>query len=242
MSALTVTGATKTYPGALAPVLSGVDLTLTPGEAFVILGATGSGKSTLLRSIAGLEQLDSGTITVQGQRLAMVFQQPGLFPWLNVRQNIELGTGYSANSGTAATKHIDALLSTLGLTHLADAPVSSLSGGQAQRVAIGRALAIQPSLLLLDEPFSALDPATKTELQTWLRGLIEQLGLTVLMVSHDIKEALTIADRIGFFEADAGFTRSWEPRTANVTEQEILAHYRPAADHQLAGTGAHGAA
>lgn len=228
MPALTITGATKTYPGAHHPVLDGVDLTLTGGEAYVILGATGSGKSTLLRAVAGLETLDTGTVNLHGARLAMVFQQAALFPWLTVRENIALGTGYRANRETAGGTHLDTLLTRLGLSDLADRTTAELSGGQAQRVAIGRALAISPSLLLLDEPFSALDPATRAELQTWLRGLIETLGITVLMVSHDISEALTVGDRIGFFTAGDGFTREWSPAQEAVTEADILSHYRAA--------------
>lgn len=226
-SILTVRGATKTYPGAGVPTLQDIDLELTPGEAFVILGATGSGKSTLLRSVAGLEDLDSGSISLQDDaRLAVVFQQAALFPWLSVRKNIELGAKYKRNEGRVQKAHVDELIAILGLQGLENRAVSELSGGQAQRVSIGRALAINPSLLLLDEPFSALDPATRSELQTWLRDLIERLNLTVLMVSHDIPEALTVADRIGFFEAHKGFTRFWEPRANHVEADEIMSHYR----------------
>lgn len=227
MRALTITGATKTYPGAPAPVLDNVDLTLAPGEAYVILGHTGSGKSTLLRAVAGLEKLDSGTITLANQgRLAIVFQEAALFPWLTVRQNIELGTRYKQNRTQNNPHKIKELIHKLGLTGLENRRINEISGGQAQRVSIGRALAIEPTLLLLDEPFSALDPATRNELQTWLRKLIEDLNLTVLMVSHDIPEALTVGDRIGFLQAGQGFTREWKPRTERTSQEEILDHYR----------------
>lgn len=224
---LEVVGATKFYPGASKPALDDVSLRVERGEAFVILGATGSGKSTLLRSIAGLEELDSGSVklSVEG-RLAVVFQQAALFPWLSVRENVLLGGRYKQNAGRVDTEHIDDLLVTLGISELANRRVSELSGGQAQRVSIARALAIRPSLLLLDEPFSALDPVTRTELQGWVRSLIEQLDLSVVMVSHDVSEALAVGDRIGFFEAGRGFTREWVPAQSPVGEREILDYYR----------------
>ncbi len=227
---LTVENAVKTYPGAQTPTLNGVSLELNSGEALVILGQTGSGKSTLLRAVAGLEELDSGTVEIADHgRLAVVFQQAALFPWLTVRQNIELGARYKRNRGRVQKDRIDSLIARLGLTGLENRKISEISGGQAQRVSIGRALAINPSLLLLDEPFSALDPATREELQGWLRNLIDELHLTVLMVSHDISEAVTVADRIGYFEAHKGFTRFWSPRQEEVSETEILDYYRNAA-------------
>lgn len=229
MRTLTVSSASKTYPGASSPVFEQLNLTLKAGEAYLVLGATGSGKSTLLRAVAGLETLDSGTIDLHGARLAMVFQQPALFPWLNVRQNIALGTGYRANAGRVDNAYLDHLLTVLGLADLAERTPAELSGGQAQRVSIGRALAIKPSLLLLDEPFSALDPATRSELHQWLRGLIKQLGVAVLMVSHDITEALTLGHRIGFFTAGKGFTREWSPAEENIKEADILEHYQKVA-------------
>lgn len=225
--ALTVTDAVKTYPGASQPTLGGVSLELPAGEAFVILGQTGSGKSTLLRAIAGLEHLDSGSVEFHREsRHAVVFQKPALFPWLTVRQNIELGSRYKKNAGRIERANINRLIEILGLQGLEDRKISEISGGQAQRASIGRALAIRPSILLLDEPFSALDPATRHELQSWMRQLIEELHLTVLMVSHDISEAITVGDRIGFFEAHRGFTRFWQPRAENVSESEILQYYR----------------
>ncbi|MDO4252197.1 MAG: ATP-binding cassette domain-containing protein [Rothia sp. (in: high G+C Gram-positive bacteria)] len=226
-SLLTVSEAHKTYPGATEPTLAGVNLDLKAGEAFVILGQTGSGKSTLLRAVAGLEDLDSGSIQVAPKsRLALVFQEPALFPWCSVQENIALGTGYRRNKNSRDRAYLSQLIDRLGLAGLENRSVQELSGGQAQRVAIGRALAIRPSLLLLDEPFSALDPATRSELQVWLRSLIDQLKLTLLMVSHDVQEALTLADRIGYFQAGAGFTRYWRPAQDQVSEREILSYYR----------------
>lgn len=243
MNALSIRKASKSYPGAPAPVLDNVSLDLKTGESFVILGQTGSGKSTLLRAVAGLETLDSGKIELDREgRQAMVFQQAALFPWLTVRQNIELGTRYKQNAGRVEPANIAQLIERLGLQGLENRRVSEISGGQAQRVSIGRALAIRPSLLLLDEPFSALDPATRAELQTWLRALIDDLNLTVLMVSHDIAEATAIGDRIGFFRAHEGFVRFWEPRKQKVSHEEILNYYRGSAEQEPSSVASNTAA
>ncbi|GEO92088.1 MULTISPECIES: ABC transporter ATP-binding protein [Kocuria] len=226
--ALRVRGVHKTYPGAAAPALDGVDLTLHPGETLAVLGPSGSGKSTLLRAIAGLEPLDRGTVEFgdPDERLAVVFQDPGLFPWLSVRANIALGGRYRRNRDRFDEAHVDELLGILGLAELARTPVQELSGGQAQRVSVGRALAVRPDVLLLDEPFSALDPATRQDLQQWLRGLVRELSLTVFLVTHDVEEALVLGDRIGFFGGPAGFTRQWVPARDGATAEQILAHYR----------------
>lgn len=230
--ALTVRGLRKSYPGASAPALDGVDLTLRSGETFAVLGPSGSGKSTLLRAIAGLEPLDGGSIEFgcADERFAVVFQDPGLFPWLSVRQNIALGGRYRRNRDRFEDSRVDDLLEILGLVPLAHTPVQELSGGQAQRVSVGRALAVRPDVLLLDEPFSALDPATRKDLQLWLRGLATELDLTVFLVTHDVDEAITLGDRIGFFAGPRGFRRQWVPAQDGTTAEQILAHYRGADD------------
>ena len=230
--ALTVRGLRKSYPGASAPALDGVDLTLRSGETFAVLGPSGSGKSTLLRAIAGLEPLDGGSIEFgcADERFAVVFQDPGLFPWLSVRQNIALGGRYRRNRDRFEDARVDDLLEILGLVPLAHTPVQELSGGQAQRVSVGRALAVRPDVLLLDEPFSALDPATRKDLQLWLRGLATELDLTVFLVTHDVDEAITLGDRIGFFAGPRGFRRQWVPAQDGTTAEQILAHYRGADD------------
>jgi len=227
-----VRGLRKTYPGASAPVLDGVDLTLRNGETLAVLGPSGSGKSTLLRAIAGLETLDGGTIEFGNadERLAVVFQDPGLFPWLSVRGNIALGGRYRRNRDRFDETRVEELMEILGLSALAGTPVQELSGGQAQRVSVGRALAVHPDVLLLDEPFSALDPATRQDLQLWLRGLVTELELTVFLVTHDVDEAITLGDRIGFFAGPRGFRQQWVPAQDGTTAAEILAHYRGAAD------------
>lgn len=126
--ALTVHDTVKAYPGGASPVLNGVNLTLEPGESFVILGATGSGKSTLLRSVAGLETLDSGSVSL-ARKLAMVFQQAALLPWLNVRDNVALGGKFRRNRGVVNTGDVDSLLDTLGLSELSNR-LPAVLGGQ----------------------------------------------------------------------------------------------------------------
>ncbi|GEC98572.1 nitrate ABC transporter ATP-binding protein [Kocuria varians] len=226
--ALRVRGVRKTYPGAAGPALDGVDLTLRRGETLAVLGPSGSGKSTLLRAIAGLEALDGGTIEFGNPdaRLAVVFQSPALFPWLSVRRNLALGGRYRRNRDRFDERHVAELLEILGLADLAHTPVQELSGGQAQRVSVGRALAVRPDVLLLDEPFSALDPATREDLQAWLRGLATDLDLTVFLVTHDVAEAMALGDRIGFFAGPRGFRRQWAPARDGTTAEQILASYR----------------
>lgn len=230
--ALSIRGVSKTYPGADAPALDDVSMTLRKGEVLAVLGPSGSGKSTLLRAIAGLDTIDSGTVEPGSpeDRIAVVFQSAGLFPWLSVRENIALGGRYRANRERFDPAEVDRLLEVLGLQHLAGAAVTELSGGQAQRVAVGRTLAIQPDLLMLDEPFSALDPATRQDLQVWLRELATQLELTVFLVTHDVDEAMALGDRIGFFGGPAGFSREWAPARDGTTAAEIIAHYRRGGD------------
>ncbi|MDO4255290.1 MAG: ATP-binding cassette domain-containing protein [Kocuria sp.] len=231
-AALRVEGVSKTYPGAHTPTLDNVSMTLRSGEFLVVLGPSGSGKSTLLRTIAGLEPLDAGLVATQSghDHLAVVFQSPGLFPWLNVRENIALGGRYKRNQDRFDDSAVDGLLEVLGLADLASMPVTELSGGQAQRVAVGRAVAVQPDVVLLDEPFSALDPATRSDLQTWLRTVAEELHLTVFMVTHDVAEAVAVGDRIGFFGGPRGFSHEWVPARDGTTVEEIVAYYRGGGD------------
>lgn len=226
-TALTVTRASKTYASAASPALDDVDLVLGKGEVLVILGPSGSGKSTLLRAIAGLEPLDSGSINFENpdERLAVVFQQPALLPWLTVRENIAVGGRYRRNADRFHHTNVDELLDILGLEEQAGSYPDELSGGQAQRTAVGRALAIRPDILLLDEPFSALDPAIRSGLQSWLRELIDRLKLTVLIVTHDVDEALTLGDRIGFFGGPNGFSREWSIQDDELAREDILAYY-----------------
>ncbi|WP_067651397.1 ABC transporter ATP-binding protein [Nocardia harenae] len=182
------------------PVLRGLDLAVPAGETLAVLGASGSGKSTLLRVLAGLDRLDAGTIDWDGAATppatGTVFQQPLLMPWLTVRDNILFGGRFTRHRDGFDREHALGLLARFGLGDLAGRYPDQLSGGQAQRIAVIRAAAVRPRLLLLDEPFSALDPAVRADLQDWLRELVAELSCTTVLVTHDVDEALRLADRI----------------------------------------------
>ena len=177
-------------------IIESLDLAVAEGEIVVVVGGSGRGKTTLLHALAGLNQPTSGEVVVESSGL--VFQQPLLLPWLTVRQNVRLGLRFKANRAQRRDSDVavDRLLQRLGIAELANRLPAELSGGQAQRVAIARTIVTQPRLLLLDEPFSALDAATRAGLQSWLLGLRADLGLTIVLVTHDIDEAVTLGDRI----------------------------------------------
>lgn len=206
--------ASKRFPHEHAAVFSELDLELTQGELLVLLGASGCGKSTLLRCLAGLDQLNTGDLhfSVSRPKVGLVFQEPRLMPWLDVRRNIELGLTFRSNQAAAQTANVPALLRDLELQELAHAYPSELSGGQAQRVALARTIITGPDVLLLDEPFSALDPRTRRELQSWLLKLRERYHLSVVFVTHDIEEALRLGDRVLLMSKARGFVRRWMPQ------------------------------
>jgi ABC-type nitrate/sulfonate/bicarbonate transport system ATPase subunit len=237
--AVRVTGATKRYRHGrhAVSVLDGLDLDIVAGELLVVAGTSGSGKSTLLRVLAGLEPLDAGAVEWSGGWPAptgMVFQQPLLMPWLTVRDNVRIGGRFRANRGRFDQGAADALLARFGLADLADTYPDALSGGQAQRVAVARAAAIQSRFLLLDEPFSALDPATRHDAQRWLRDTVTVLDLTAVLVTHDVDEALYLGDRIALLDGFGTVAHHWaNPVTGDRTEladhplrAELLGRYR----------------
>ncbi len=188
------------------PVLHNIDLNIEPGEILSLLGPSGCGKSTLLRAIAGLQPLSSGTIEIGGvtvdgpgvhfpphrRRVGMVFQDGALFPHLSVSQNIEFGL----RGVNDAADRVQELLRIVELEGFADRRPDTLSGGQRQRVALARALAPRPSVLLLDEPFSALDPGMRVQLRRDVRRILSQVGITAIVVTHDQDEAFVLGDRV----------------------------------------------
>ncbi len=196
-------------PEGLKPVVNQLDLRLERGHIGCLLGASGCGKTTVLRSIAGFEPLRHGRIELNQQVLStpensvapenrqvgMMFQDYALFPHLTVEKNI--GFGLRKWSKAARTQRIDEMLHLVGLESLAQRYPHELSGGQQQRVALARALAPEPSLLLLDEPFSNLDVDTRERLAFEVRDILQQTGLTAILVTHNQAEAFAIADRIG---------------------------------------------
>ncbi len=210
--------------------LSDIDLHIHAGEFLAVLGRSGSGKSTLLRICAGLDTLSSGTLTWPGDgnrpRTGVVFQQPLLMPWLTVGGNVSFARRFGAQRAAFDADHAARLLNRFGLDQLADRYPDELSGGQAQRVAILRAVATRPQLLLLDEPFSALDPATRTDLVGWLRDLAAELGnVTVVLVTHDVDEALSLARRIVLLD-DGHIRADWIVDGGTPTRAEILDQFR----------------
>ncbi|MEU6827335.1 ABC transporter ATP-binding protein [Nocardia beijingensis] len=181
-----IRGAGRAFGG--RTVLRGVDLDIAPGEFVALLGASGSGKSTLLRGIGGLDRGFSGSFEVPGSK-AIVFQEHRLIPWINVWRNVVLGVDGATKARALAA------LEEVGLTAKADAWPATLSGGEAQRVALARALVRNPELLLLDEPFGALDALTRLKVQALVARLWTLHRQSVLLVTHDVEEALLLADR-----------------------------------------------
>ncbi len=191
-------------------ILRGIDLEIEPGELLALLGPSGSGKTTLLRLIAGLDMPSQGAVrfdgqdasrfTVQERRVGFVFQSYALFKHMSVFDNIAYGltvrTRRLRPSREAIAARVAGLLDMMQLTGFGERYPSQLSGGQRQRVAFARALAIEPRVLLLDEPFGALDAKVRKELREWLRDIHDRTGLTTVFVTHDQAEAMDIADRV----------------------------------------------
>ncbi|GAB3303137.1 ABC transporter ATP-binding protein [Epidermidibacterium keratini] len=201
-------------------VLSGIDHHVAPGTITAILGPSGSGKSTLLRLAAGLDQPSSGSVLIDDRqvaayddRCAVAFQEARLLPWRSVRSNIELGLPRKGNPDV-----VDRLLELVGLEEFASHRPREISGGMAQRVSLARALARRPGVLLLDEPFGALDALTRIKMQSLLLDLHRAAPATVVMVTHDVSEAITLADTI-LVLGNEGSGPSQLIRTAYVDEQ-----------------------
>ena len=193
------------------PVLRSVDLEVNRGEILALIGPSGAGKSSLLQILNGQLTPQRGEVLRpedSGGTTRTVFQQPHLLPWRTAAQNVRLGLEFTQNQSGVSDHDLDqkvgSLLTQLGLAHLAHRFPAELSGGQAGRVAVARAIATGPSLLLLDEPFGALDPTTRRDLQDWLIEVSESLNLATVVVTHDLEEALLLGDRIGLLHAEPG--------------------------------------
>ncbi|MFP5287486.1 MAG: ABC transporter ATP-binding protein, partial [Thermoanaerobaculia bacterium] len=196
---------TKRYAG--HPVVNGVSLEVADGELFVLLGSSGSGKSTLLRMIAGLAEADAGRVLLHGQDvtdlpparrgIGFVFQSYALFRGMSVAENVEFALAIRGVPASERRRRRDELLELVGLAGLGGRMPRQLSGGQQQRVGLARALAHRPEVLLLDEPFGALDTKVRVELRRTVRDIQRELGITTIFVTHDQEEAFELADRLG---------------------------------------------
>lgn len=193
------------------PILENISLSIKPGEFVSIVGASGCGKSTLLRLIIGLEGDYRGELLLDGSRIAgtslergIVFQEHRLFPWLTVEQNVGLGLLNAPGNAADKKKSIQEHIELVGLKGFETAYPHQLSGGMSQRVSIARALVNRPEVLLLDEPFGALDALTRSQLQRQLQRIWEQEGITMILVTHDVEEAVFLGDRVVIMQPRPG--------------------------------------
>jgi sulfonate transport system ATP-binding protein len=197
---LTLDRISKVYPNGVH-ALGGISLEVAAGEIVAVIGGSGCGKSTLLRAISGLDPASDGAVVLDGEpitapheRIGIIFQEPRLLPWLKVADNVGFGLGDCPKP--ERSRRVAAALARVGLADKAAAWPRELSGGQAQRVAIVRALVTRPEVLLMDEPFSALDAFTRADLQDHLLDLWADTKPTLILVTHDVDEAIVLADRV----------------------------------------------
>ncbi|MCU1693066.1 MAG: ssuB [Frankiales bacterium] len=207
--ALSLQAVTKDYGP--RRILDGIDLEVGAGELVVLVGASGSGKSTLLSVVAGLTEpttgevlLDGAAVTGPGPERGLVLQSGSLFPWRTVEKNVGFGLEMLPIGSQERARRVEWYLAEVGLTDYAQKLPRELSGGQRQRVAIARALACEPQVLLLDEPFGALDVQIKEDMQVFLRSIWQHTGTTVVLVTHDVEEAVFLAQRVVVLASDPG--------------------------------------
>jgi len=213
---VTLRGVTKVFPagagGHGVHALGPVDVEIDPGEFFAIVGPSGCGKSTLLELIAGLLPVTEGHIEFEGRRIGhdipdgvgVVFQEDACFPWLTVRDNVAFGLRDAAFDAKERARRVDAAIAMMGLREFADSYPAQLSGGMRQRVCIARTLVAQPRLILLDEPFGALDQQTRLLMGDELLRLWRETSATVMLITHALDEANLLSDRIGVMSARPG--------------------------------------
>ncbi|MEG3861115.1 ABC transporter ATP-binding protein [Microcoleus sp. herbarium12] len=219
-------------------VLKDINMTIEQGEFICAVGASGSGKSTLLRQIAGLDRPTSGEVRIDGVPITgpgpdrgMVFQHYTLFPWMSVQENVEFGLKLQNVPHKLRREQASYYLSIVGLSEFAKSLPSELSGGMKQRVAIARALALEPKVLLMDEPFGALDVHTKESMHEFMLDLWRRTNITVFMITHDVEEAVFLANRIYALGARPGTVRKemtidLPDRSQSVKRHSIFHDYR----------------
>ena len=200
---IALSGVHKTYTAGEKPVLQDINLEIQPGELISLVGPSGCGKSTLLKSLAGRIDCEAGQVTVgegeprEGRRdVGFMLQQAVLMPWRSVRENVRLPFDIAGRKGKDVDARIDELIELVGLSHAVDKNPWELSGGMQQRVSLARALALDPKVMLLDEPFSALDEFKREHLGLEFTRMHEQMGKTTILVTHSIPEAVLMSDRI----------------------------------------------
>jgi NitT/TauT family transport system ATP-binding protein len=205
-AAVQITDVTKAFGKGRSEVvaLDGVSLSVAPGEFVCLIGASGCGKSTLLSLVAGLEAPTSGTVSTGGRRVAFMFQEPALFPWLTAVQNVELPLRANGVGRAERRQRARELLDSVHLVGFADKRPHELSGGMRQRVALARALAQDADVLLMDEPFGALDAMTRDLLHELLEGIWRRQGFSVLFVTHEVREAVRLGDRVVLLSSRPG--------------------------------------
>ncbi|MCX4729210.1 ABC transporter ATP-binding protein [Streptomyces sp. NBC_01020] len=212
-SKITFRDVVKTFPlkGASFTALGGVSLDIADQEFVTVVGPSGCGKSTLMSMAAGLQEPDSGSVLVDGTPVSgpgpergVIFQQYALFPWLTVRQNVEFGLKIASVPAAERHRRTEQAISLVGLNEFAEALPKTLSGGMKQRCAIARAYAVDPQVLLMDEPFGALDALTRVQLQDQLLQTWSQEKRTVLFITHDVDEAVYLASRVVVMAARPG--------------------------------------
>lgn len=193
----------KNSQGSFTPALQNIDLEIEQGEFVCIVGPSGCGKSTLLHLIAGLDKPTTGQIMVDGSPVKgpgtdriLLFQELGLFPWLNVRQNVEFGMKMAGVSKAERKERARIFLRMVHLSHFEDHYIHQLSGGMRQRVALARSLALRPKILLMDEPFAALDAQTRDMLHDELERIWKETAPTIVFVTHNVREAVRLGDRV----------------------------------------------
>jgi NitT/TauT family transport system ATP-binding protein len=229
---VTLDGVTKVFGHGKRAMtaLENVSLEMARGEFVCILGASGCGKSTLLSLIAGLDEVTSGTIEIADGRPAVMFQEPALLPWLTVRRNVELPMRVHNIDPDQRNQTVNRLLSMVGLIDFADHRPHQLSGGMRQRCALARALAQESELLLMDEPFAALDALTRDSLHDDLNRIWHETGKTIIFVTHNVREAVRLGDRVVLMTPRPGrVAQIWDveierPRELDSFEVSGLAH------------------
>lgn len=250
---LKIQNVSKQYPSqnGVLDVLSQINLDIKAGEFISIVGSSGCGKSTLLRLLIGLDENYDGDILLDGERIkgtslnrGIVFQEHRLFPWLTVEQNVAVGLLNSDKSKAEKQQLVDKHIELVGLSSFRDAYPAQLSGGMSQRVAIARGLVNRPEILLLDEPFGALDAVTRAKLQQDLQDIWAKEGITMVLVTHDVEEAVFLGDKVVVMEPRPGkikrvienllpHPRQRESFAFNQVKSEVLQWFHPEAEESL---------